>query len=67
MTFKDPNGEVMGALVDAHEGGMDPKVAVKEAVRACATFALLEASVTADEFTKMVSEAWVESVQRAKR
>lgn len=67
MSFQDPNGEVMSALVTAHEGGMDPKVAVKEAVRACATFALLEANVTADEFTQMVSEAWVESIQRAKR
>lgn len=63
--FRDPNGDVMDALVNAHEGGVDPSHALREALRACATFAIHE-MIDAD-FARLAGEAWVAAYERKKR
>lgn len=67
MSFKDPNGDVMDALVQAHAAGMDPRVVLQEALRACATFAIHEASLIDADFAHLAGGAWVAAYERKKR
>ncbi len=65
--FHDPNADVMNALVTAHEGGVDASHALREALRACATFAIHEGKLIDADFAQLAGEAWVAAYERKKR